>query len=299
MRSRKCTPAARDGAITHAGIKELKCARSYRPPEVEGDLDGRSAAVLGAERVRPQHCCHGTPKDAVTWQNHSLIVLQADPKISPALGFARVPVCQQTLVVFKFVELELKNAGSNHLEEKERRFRTGAAVHSLFFLFLFFKRKTWLSVLAQGPRGRCLVLLHTCDINVVLNAMVKVNQAAILAASPGQPRHQTGKTSLLQNNSNNSTRKIKKKIKIKINNNKIRINPFFPLRWSSQVAPWVACVKKRASKRFQFPSYPKVSEDQYPQTGFLSLSRRPFRAWYCTPQWSPRSVRAARSLFWC
>lgn len=34
------------------------------------------------------------------------------------------------------------------------------------------------------------ILFHTCDINVVLNAMVKVNQAAILLVSPGQPRHQ-------------------------------------------------------------------------------------------------------------
>lgn len=141
----------------------------------------------------------------------------------------------------------------------------------------------------RDHRGRCLILLHTCDINVVLNAMVKVNQAAILAASPGQPRHQTGKTSLLQN----------KLTKEKNNNNKNTYKSLFPLRGSSQVAPCVACVKKRASKRFQFPSYPKVMEDQYPHTRFLSLSRRPFRAWYCTPQWSPRYVRAARSLFWC
>lgn len=38
--------------------------------------------------------------------------------------------------------------------------------------------------------GDAFILLHTCAINVVLNAMVKVNQAAILLASPGQPRHQ-------------------------------------------------------------------------------------------------------------
>lgn len=107
-------------------------------------------------------------------------------------------------MIFKFVEIELKNAGSKHLEEKERRFRTGAVMHSSFFFFFFFfwfyilKRKTWLSVLL-GPQGGCRILLHTCDINVVLNAMVKVNQAAILVASPGQPRHQPSKTSLLQN----------------------------------------------------------------------------------------------------
>lgn len=116
--------------ITPAGIKELKCARSYRPSEVERYLDGGSAAVLGAERVGPQHCCHCTPKDAVTWRDHRLIVLQADPEISPAVGFARVSVCQQTFVIFKFVQTELKNAGSKHLEEKERRFRTGAVMHS-------------------------------------------------------------------------------------------------------------------------------------------------------------------------
>lgn len=105
-------------------------SRSYRPSEVERYLDGRSAAVRGAERVRPQHCCCCTPKDAVTWRNYSLIVLQADPKISPALGFARVSVCQQTFVVFKFVQIELKNAGSQHLKEKERRFRTDAVMYS-------------------------------------------------------------------------------------------------------------------------------------------------------------------------
>lgn len=33
----------------------------------------------------------------------------------------------------------------------------------------------------------------TCVISVVLNATVKVNQAAILLASPGQPRHQPKK----------------------------------------------------------------------------------------------------------
>lgn len=56
-------------------------------------------------------------------------------------------------MVFKFVEIELKNAGSKHLKEKERPFRTGAVMHSLFFLFLFFKRKTRLSRLALGPQG--------------------------------------------------------------------------------------------------------------------------------------------------
>lgn len=39
----------------------------------------------------------------------------------------------------------------------------------------------------------CYIHLHTCVINVVLNAMVKVNQAAILLVSPGQPRHQPTK----------------------------------------------------------------------------------------------------------
>lgn len=45
-------------------------------------------------------------------------------------------------MIFKFVEIELKNAGSKHLEEKERRFRTGAVMHSsFFFLVLYSKRK--------------------------------------------------------------------------------------------------------------------------------------------------------------
>jgi len=39
-------------------------------------------------------------------------------------------------------------------------------------------------------RSPPFIYIYTCDINVVLNAMVKVNQAAILVASPGQPRHQ-------------------------------------------------------------------------------------------------------------
>lgn len=49
---------------------------------------------------------------------------------------------------------------------------------------------------SRPPRG-CIIILHTWDINVVLNAMVKVNQAAILLASPGQPRHQPSKAFLL------------------------------------------------------------------------------------------------------
>lgn len=170
-------------------------SRSYRPSEVERNLDGGGAAVRGAERVRPQHCCHCTPKDAFTWRNHSLIVLQADPKISPALGFARVSIGQQTFVVFKFVQIELKNAGSKHLEEKGRRFRTGAGIAQAaysFWVFFFFQKEDVTLHAGAGTTGG-LILLHTCDINVVLNATVKVNQAAILAASPGQPRHQTGK----------------------------------------------------------------------------------------------------------
>lgn len=95
---------------------------SHRPAEVEGDLDGcgARAAVPGAERVGPQHRSPRAAKDAVTGRDHRLVVLQADPEISPAVGFARAPVCQQPLVVFKFVELELKNAGSQYLKEDRR-----------------------------------------------------------------------------------------------------------------------------------------------------------------------------------
>lgn len=176
-------------------------SRSYRPSKVERYLDGGGAAVRGAERVGAQHCCHCTPKDAFTWQDHGLIVLQADPKISPALGFARVPIGQQAFVVFKFVEIDLKKSGCKDLKEKERRFRTGAVMHRQLILFCccFSKGSRGSPRWRWDHGGRGLVLLHTCGINVVLNAMVKVNQAAILAASPGQPRHQTGKTSLLQN----------------------------------------------------------------------------------------------------
>lgn len=154
MRSRKVAPQ-RPGDVTIrlARIKELKRARSHRPPEVEGYLDERRAAVRGAERVRPQHRRHGTPKDAVTWQNHSLVVLQADPKIRPALGFARVPVCQQTFVVFKFVEIELKHAGSSHLKEKGRRFRSGAVMRSFCLLFLFSRVRRGSECRRRGHRG--------------------------------------------------------------------------------------------------------------------------------------------------
>lgn len=71
----------------------------------------------------------------------------------------------------------------------------------------------------RDHRGGGIILPHTCVINVVLNAMVKVNHAAILLASPGQPRHQPIQqhTSLFQSvytEVNKCRRKKKKKIPI-------------------------------------------------------------------------------------
>lgn len=93
----------------------------------------------------------------------------------------------------------------------------------------------------SGPPRGCITILHTCDINVVLNAMVKVNQAAILLASPGQPRHQPSKAFLLQSICNQGTTNEKKKIF------KTRINPS-SLPGSSPVAPrWRASEASRES----------------------------------------------------
>lgn len=117
---------------------------SYRPPEGEGDLNrsGQSAAVLCAERVGPQHRCHRTPKDAAARRHHGLIVLQANSKVSPAVGFARVPVRQQPFVVFKFVEVHLKNSRSEGLKENGITFTKRSFLLNInFVLFLFWKEK--------------------------------------------------------------------------------------------------------------------------------------------------------------
>lgn len=158
------------------------------------------------------------------------------------------------------MELELKNAGSQHLKEKGRRFRTGAVIAQLILFVLIFHKK---DVALHVGAGRCL-LLHTCDINVVLNAMVKVNQAAILAASPRQPRHQTGKTSRLQN----KLTKEKKIKKINSNNKKTRINPFFtPGELSSSSLCGVrqkACVKAVAISKLSKGEGRPISTDSLP-----------------------------------
>lgn len=56
-------------------------------------------------------------------------------------------------MIFKFVEIELKNAGSKHLEEKERRFRTGAVMHSSFFFWLYILEKKDVALRVAGTTG--------------------------------------------------------------------------------------------------------------------------------------------------
>lgn len=110
-------------------------------------------------------------------------------------------------MVFKFVQVELKNAGSKYLKRRKKTGFRGEKNGRRRFIKLIIQIK----IISSGSpfvlffsAARCLdhrfrpILLHTCDINVVLNAMVKVNQAAILLASPGQPRHQPNKSFLLQ-----------------------------------------------------------------------------------------------------
>lgn len=127
---------------------------------------------------------------------------------------------------------------------------------------------------------RCVIILHTCDINVVLNAMVKVNQAAILLASPGQPCHQPIKQQHLPIPKYLHQGKQMEKFK-----SKTRINPS-SLPGSSPVAPcW------RASKASR-ESVSKLSKGEgranIHTAVLLSVSRRLLLAWYCTPQWSLR-----------
>lgn len=101
--------------------------------------------------------------------------------------------------------------------------------------------------------------------------MVKVNQAAILLASPGQPRHQPIKQQNLP------IPKYLHRGKKQMGAQKIlktRINPS-SLPGSSPVGPCCCASKKQKQntrvqrKRFQAPSYPKVREDQYPQPCFF------------------------------
>ena len=93
---------------------------SYRPPKVErqSNRSAKSATVHCAERIGPQHRCHGTSKNTVTWRHYYLVVLQAHAKESPAVGFARVPICQQSFVIFKFMKVELKYTRSKYLKGK-------------------------------------------------------------------------------------------------------------------------------------------------------------------------------------
>ncbi len=86
--------------------------------------------------------------------------------------------------------------------------------------------------------------------------MVKVNQAAILLASPGQPRHQP----IEQQNLPTPKYLHRGKQMEKTKTSKTRINPS-SLQGSFPVAPFFGV----RQKRFQSPSYPKVREAQYPQ----------------------------------
>lgn len=142
----------------------------------------------------------------------------------------------------------------------------------------------------SGPPRGCITILHTCDINVVLNAMVKVNQAAILLASPGQPRHQPSKAFLLQSICNQGTTNEKKNLQ---NTYK---SFFTPGEFSRSAS--LACVRSVQRKRFQFPSYPKVREDQYPQPFCLSAGVPSSQR---TVLHNGRSAVCARlrGLFWC
>lgn len=97
--------------------------------------------------------------------------------------------------------------------------------------------------------------------------MVKVNQAAILLASPGQPRHQPSKAFLLQSICNQGTTNGKKN-KIKKNLQNTYKSVFTPGEFSRSSS--LACARSVQRKRFQFPSYPKAWEDQYPQPRCLS-----------------------------
>lgn len=116
----------------------------------------------------------------------------------------------------------------------------GSAVYIAILLYIFILQKAVaLCVCAETTVGRCIILLHTCDINVVLNAMVKVNQAAILVASPGQPRHQPSKTFLLQSM---NTRVNNWKIKNRNENKTTYKSLFFTPREFSSCSS-LACVK--------------------------------------------------------
>lgn len=144
--------------------------------------------------------------------------------------------------------------------------------------------------LLRSQDHRCTIPPHTWVINVVLNAMVKVNQAAILLTSPGQPRHQISKAFLLQS------------INTKVNKwwwrGKNTYKSFFTPE-SSPVAPCWRASKASKEKTFPISKLSKGEEKPISTAALLSLSRRPFLVWYCTPQWSLRDVCTAQSLFWC
>lgn len=141
-------------------------------------------------------------------------------------------------------------------------------------------------------RGGCVTILHTCDINVVLNAMVKVNQAAILLASPGQPRHQPSKAFLLQSICNQGTTNGKKQKIFKT-----RINPS-SLPGSSPVAPrWRAPEASRESVS-NFQVIQRCGKINIHSRAASRPASPPRRVLYSTMV-APAVRARLRGLFWC
>lgn len=191
-------------------------------------------------------------------------------------------------MICEFVKIELKNTGSKYLKEKN---------------YCLGKRRCGYIQGITDTSGSPSVLAEVSGPPVYYAPSYLGYQCGAECDGKGEPSCHPSRFSRAAASPNKQslpTPKYKHQAKQMVEEKNLQntYKSFFTPE-SSPVAPCWRASKASREKAFPISKLSKGEEKPISTAAFLSLSRRPFLAWYCTPQWSLRDICAAQSLFWC